>query len=303
MKELFYYPKSEDKGTRIDIYLSQQMSQTRSRIKTLIENRMVFVDGAAVAKSGAEIKGGEIKVIVEEPKEPDAKPQDIPLEIVFQDADIAVINKPQGMVTHPAVGTPDNTLVNAALYHIKDLSGINGVFRPGIVHRLDKDTSGLLVVAKNNTAHLSLAKQIADKAAERYYIALVEGNIKEDSGRLDMPIARHKTNRKIMAIDPNGRRAVTDFRIVERFGDFTLVEFRLQTGRTHQIRVHCKAINHAIVGDVTYGRKDKFGLKGQLLHSYKLVLTHPMTQERMTFEAPLPDYFENVLQKLRAMQK
>jgi 23S rRNA pseudouridine1911/1915/1917 synthase len=303
MKELFYYPKSEDKGTRIDIYLSQQMSQTRSRIKTLIENRMVFVDGAAVTKSGAEIKGGEIKVIVEEPKEPDAKPQDIPLEIVFQDADIAVINKPQGMVTHPAVGTPDNTLVNAALYHIKDLSGINGVFRPGIVHRLDKDTSGLLVVAKNNTAHLSLAKQIADKAAERYYIALVEGNIKEDSGRLDMPIARHKTNRKIMAIDPNGRRAVTDYRIVERFGDFTLVEFRLQTGRTHQIRVHCKAINHAIVGDVTYGRKDKFGLKGQLLHSYKLVLTHPMTQERMTFEAPLPDYFENVLQKLRAMQK
>lgn len=303
MKEQFYYPKIEDKGTRIDIYLSQLLSETRSRIKTLIERGQVFFDGVAVTKSGMEVKPGEIRVLFEEPKELDALPQDIPLEIVFQDKDIAVINKPQGMVTHPAVGSPDSTLVNAALFHIKDLSGINGVFRPGIVHRLDKDTSGLLVIAKNNFAHLSLAKQIAEKAAERYYIALVEGNLKDDMGRIDMPLARHKTDRKKIAVDPEGRRAVTDYRVLERFGEYTLAEFKLQTGRTHQIRVHCKAINHPVVGDMTYGRKDKFGLKGQLLHSYKLILAHPSTGDRLRFEAPLPDYFEKVIEKLRKTQK
>ncbi|MDD4316015.1 MAG: RluA family pseudouridine synthase [Clostridia bacterium] len=299
MKELFYYPKIEDKGIRIDVYLSKELSETRSRIKTLIASGKVFLNGEQVSKSGAEIKQGEIKVLFEAPRELDALPQDIPLEVVFQDKDIAVINKPQGMVTHPAAGSPDNTLVNAALFHIKDLSGINGVFRPGIVHRLDKDTSGLLVIAKNNTAHLSLARQIADKTAERYYIALVEGNIKQDSGTIDMPLARLKTDRKKMSVDENGRRAVTGFKVIERFGDYTLVEFKLQTGRTHQIRVHCKALNHAVVGDITYGRKDKFGLKGQLLHSYKLALTHPSTGERLVFEAPLPEYFERVLAKLR----
>lgn len=299
MKELFYYPKTEDKGIRIDVYLSKELSETRSRIKTLIASGKVFLNGEQVSKSGAEIKQGEIKVLFEAPRELDALPQDIPLEVVFQDKDIAVINKPQGMVTHPAAGSPDNTLVNAALFHIKDLSGINGVFRPGIVHRLDKDTSGLLVIAKNNAAHLSLARQIADKTAERYYIALVEGNIKQDSGTIDMPLARLKTDRKKMSVDENGRRAVTGFKVIERFGDYTLVEFKLQTGRTHQIRVHCKALNHAVVGDITYGRKDKFGLKGQLLHSYKLALTHPSTGERLVFEAPLPEYFERVLAKLR----
>lgn len=303
MKELFYYPKIEDKGTRIDVYLSQLLSETRSRIKTLIVRGLVFFDGVQVTKSGMEVKLGEIKVLFEEPKKLDALPQDIPLEIVFQDKDIAVINKPQGMVTHPAAGSPDSTLVNAALFHIKDLSGINGVFRPGIVHRLDKDTSGLLVIAKNNTAHLSLAKQIAEKAAERYYLALIEGNLKEDNGIIDMPLARNKTDRKKISVDTNGRRAVTNFRVIERFGDYTLTEFKLQTGRTHQIRVHCKAINHSVVGDATYGRKDKFGLKGQLLHSYKLILTHPVSGERLSFEAPLPDYFEKVLEKLRSTQK
>ncbi len=303
MKELFYYPKIEDKGTRIDVYLSQLLSETRSRIKTLIVRGLVFFDGVQVTKSGMEVKLGEIKVLFEEPKKLDALPQDIPLEIVFQDKDIAVINKPQGMVTHPAAGSPDSTLVNAALFHIKDLSGINGVFRPGIVHRLDKDTSGLLVIAKNNTAHLSLAKQIAEKAAERYYLALIEGNMKEDNGTIDMPLARNKTDRKKISVDTNGRRAVTNFRVIERFGDYTLTEFKLQTGRTHQIRVHCKAINHSVVGDATYGRKDKFGLKGQLLHSYKLILTHPVSGERLSFEAPLPDYFEKVLEKLRSTQK
>ena len=236
---------------------------------------------------------------MEEPVQITAEPQNLPVEIVYQDGDIAVINKTQGMVTHPCAGTPDGTLVNALMYHIRDLSAINGVLRPGIVHRLDKDTSGLLVVAKNNAAHLSLAEQIEKKTAGRYYVALVCGNIKEDEGTIDAPIARSVRDRKKMAVDENGRRAVTHYKVRERFGDYTLVEFKLETGRTHQIRVHAKYINHPVVGDVTYGKKDSFGLNGQLLHAYKLTLTHPTTGERMTFEADLPDYFKRVLDKLR----
>ncbi|MGN0767932.1 MAG: RluA family pseudouridine synthase [Christensenellales bacterium] len=296
MDEYVFYPEKEE---RIDVYLAEKLGFTRSRIKNLIESGNVTYNGRTVDKCGVKLSKGEVIVTVEEPVQVTAEPQNLPVEIVYQDGDIAVINKAQGMVTHPCAGTPDGTLVNALMYHIRDLSAINGVLRPGIVHRLDKDTSGLLVVAKNNVAHLSLAEQIEKKTAGRYYVALVCGNIKEDEGTIDAPIARSVRDRKKMAVDENGRRAVTHYTVRERFGDYTLVEFKLETGRTHQIRVHAKYINHPVVGDVTYGKKDSFGLNGQLLHAYKLTLTHPTTGERMTFEADLPDYFKRVLDKLR----
>lgn len=296
MDEYIFYPEKEE---RLDIYLAEKLGYTRSRIKSLVESGNVYYNGKAVKKSGQKLKGGEIKVNVEEPVSVTAEPQNIPIEIVYEDKDIAVINKKQGMVTHPCAGTPDGTLVNALMFHIKDLSAINGVLRPGIVHRLDKDTSGLLVIAKNNAAHLSLAEQIEKKTAGRHYLALVCGNIKEDEGVIDAPIARSVRDRKKMAVDESGRRAVTHYYIKERFGDYTLAEFVLETGRTHQIRVHAKHINHPVVGDTVYGKKDSFGLSGQLLHAYKLILTHPSTGERMTFEVNLPDYFEKVLAQLR----
>lgn len=296
MDEFVFYPQREE---RIDVYLSEQLGFTRSRVKTLIEDGAVFYNGESVRKSGQNVNGGEIRVVVEEPVAISAEAEDIDIDIVYQDDQLAVINKKQGMVTHPCAGTPNGTLVNAIMYHIKDLSAINGVYRPGIVHRLDKDTSGLIVIAKTNEAHLSLAKQIGEKTAGRYYLALVCGNIKEDSGVIDAPIARNPKDRKKMAIVANGRRAVSRFFVKERFGDYTLVEFKLETGRTHQIRVHAKHINHPVVGDIVYGKKDDFGLHGQLLHAYKLELTHPVTGKRMTFECPLPDYFEKVLNKLR----
>ncbi len=296
MEDYIFYPENEE---RIDVYLAGKLGFTRSRIKNLIDGGFVSYNGKTVDKCGTKVKGGEIRVEVEEPVAVTAEPQNLPVNIVYQDEDIAVINKAQGMVTHPCAGTPDGTLVNALMYRIKDLSAINGVLRPGIVHRLDKDTSGLLVVAKNNAAHLSLAEQIEKKTAGRYYVALVCGNIKEDEGTIDAPIARSVRDRKKMAVDENGRRAVTHYKVRERFGDYTLVEFKLETGRTHQIRVHAKYINHPVVGDTVYGKKDNFGLNGQLLHAYKLVLTHPKSGERMTFEAEMPDYFTRVLDKLR----
>ena len=296
MEEFVFYPEEEE---RLDVYLAAQTGFTRSRIKTLVDGGNVLYNGERVTKSGVKVKKGVVIVTVEEPEEITAKPEDLPIDVVYQDADIAVINKAQGMVTHPCAGTPNGTLVNAIMYHVKDLSGINGVLRPGIVHRLDKDTSGLLVIAKNDKAHVSLAEQIGKKTAGRYYLALVCGNIKEDTGVVDQPIARSKTDRKKMAVDPEGRKATTYYTVKERFGEYTLVEFKLATGRTHQIRVHAKYINHPVVGDITYGKKDTFGLNGQLLHAYKLELTHPTTGERMIFYADLPDYFTAVLEKLR----
>lgn len=297
MKRFLYPEKSE----RIDVFLAAELEFTRSRVKTMIEKGLVLYNGETVTKSGLVVReGGEVEACIEEDVPISARPQDIPIDIVYEDSDIAVINKPQGMVTHPAAGSPENTLVNAIMYHIKDLSGINGVLRPGIVHRLDKDTSGLIVIAKNDNAHLSIARQIESKHAGRHYIALVDGIIKEDSGVIDKPIARSKKDRKMMAVDEEGRRAVTYFEVLERLSNHTLVEFRLATGRTHQIRVHAKYINHPVVGDITYGRKDPFGLNGQLLHAYKLTLKHPSTGQEMSFTAPLPDYFIGVLEKLGA---
>lgn len=298
MEESFYF----DGNTRLDVFLSKETGLTRSWIKKLIDEGGVMRDGKTVKKAGDTDKG-EITVLINEPVPVSAEGEDIPIDIVYEDADVVVVNKPQGMVTHPCSGTPSGTLVNALVYRVKDLSAINGVTRPGIVHRLDKDTSGLLVVAKNDKAHLSLSKQIEEKTAGRHYLALVCGNIKEDEGRIDKGIARSTRDRKLMAPDDNGRRAVTNYYVRERFGDYTLVEFKLETGRTHQIRVHAKYINHPVVGDVAYGKKDAFGLNGQLLHAYKLTFTHPTTGERMEFFAPLPDYFEKVLDKLRKTAK
>lgn len=301
MQTFTFIVSAEDKGERLDSYLAHSLDNiTRSRVKNLIDDGAVSVCDKVVKKSGYTLKESDfISISFEEPTELKATPEDLPIDIVYQDADFLVINKAQGMVTHPATGSPSGTLVNALLYHVKDLSGINGVLRPGIVHRLDKDTSGLIMVAKNDKAHLSLSAQIAEKSAKRYYIALVDGNIKEDEGIINQPIARHRTERKKMAVDKDGRVAKTAFKVLERFKNYTLVEYELFTGRTHQIRVHSSYIHHPVVGDLVYGGSNKFHLDGQLLHAFKLELTHPSTGDRMTFEAKIPDYFEKVLEKIR----
>lgn len=291
---------AESGGTRLDVFVAEKAECTRSHAKNLIEEGDVTVNGTKAAKSGALLKAGDVVVIVNPaPKELDLSPQDIPIEIVWQDEDFAVVNKPQGMVVHPAPGAYDNTLVNALLFKLSSLSGINGVARPGIVHRLDKDTSGLLVVAKNDFAHISLQKQIAEKSAKRYYYALVDGVVQKDSGEIRNFLARSTADRKKYAVAKDGRLAITLYKVVKRYSAYTLMEYELKTGRTHQIRVHSRYIGHPVVGDRTYGGSDAFGLNGQLLHAYKLVLTHPRTGEEMTFTAPLPDYFQNVLDKLK----
>lgn len=291
---------AESGGTRLDVFVAEKAECTRSHAKNLIEEGNVTVNGIKAAKSGALLKAGDVVVIVNpSPKELDLSPQDIPIEIVWQDEDFAVVNKPQGMVVHPAPGAYDNTLVNALLFKLSSLSGINGVARPGIVHRLDKDTSGLLVVAKNDFAHISLQKQIAEKSAKRYYYALVDGVVQKDSGEIRNFLARSTADRKKYAVSKDGRLAITLYKVVKRYSAYTLMEYELKTGRTHQIRVHSRYIGHPVVGDRTYGGSDAFGLNGQLLHAYKLVLTHPRTGEEMTFTAPLPDYFQSVLDKLK----
>ena len=296
---------AEEPCKRLDTFLTEQTDEfTRSRFKKLIEDGLVSINGERAKKSGAEIKTGD-RVVVEVPDavEYTVKPENIPIEIVYEDADFAVVNKPQGMTVHIGNGNTEGTLVNALLYALDNLSGIGGVLRPGIVHRIDKDTTGLLVVAKNDKAHLSLAKQIAEKTCRRVYYALLEGNLKEESGRIVTDIGRHPTDRLKMSVLPDGRgkRAVTDFQTLTRFGtEFTLCKFTLQTGRTHQIRVHAKHLGHPVVGDPVYGlKKQKFELSGQLLHAISLQLTHPTDGREMTFNAPLPPVFLGVLEKLQ----
>lgn len=288
-----------DKSERLDVFLSEKLDKTRSAIKKLVDDGEITVNGNKV-KAGRVLKiGEEISVNIPDPVKLDLEAENIPLDIIYQDKDIAIINKPQGMTVHAGNGTHGSTLVNALLYHLDSLSGINGVIRPGIVHRIDKDTSGLLVVAKNDAAHLSLSEQIKNKTCHRIYLALLEGTVKQNDGIIDTFIGRSDKNRTMMAVKDSGRRAVTHFKVLKRYKEFTFAEFRLETGRTHQIRVHCKYIGHPIVGDPVYGyEKQKFKLNGQLLHAWKLELTHPFTGERMSFEAPLPDYFQAVLQKL-----
>ena len=302
MEQRFFV--AEENYKRLDGFLSGQTEEfTRSRFKKLIEDGCVLVGGKPVKKAGEEVKkGDEVLVVLPEPVEYSVKAENIPIDVVYQDGDIAVVNKPQGMTVHVGNGNTEGTLVNALLYALDSLSGIGGVLRPGIVHRIDKDTSGLLVVAKNDKAHVSLAKQIAEKTAHRTYYALLEGNVKEESGRIVTDIGRHPTDRLKMAVlnDGEGKIAITDFEVEARFGnEFTLCKFMLQTGRTHQIRVHAKHIGHPVVGDPVYGyKKQKFALNGQALHAYQLEIDHPSTGERMTFNAPLPPYFQSLLEKL-----
>jgi 23S rRNA pseudouridine1911/1915/1917 synthase len=288
---------------RLDAYLAEQMDMSRSRIKNAVSNGDITVNGSK-AKPSVKLKKGDVVCVQLYDAQPvEIEAQDIPIDILFQDEDIAVINKSQGLVVHPAPGNYNGTLVNALVFHLKDLSGINGEIRPGIVHRIDKDTSGVLVIAKNDDAHASLAQQIASKSARRIYIAVVHGNIKEDEITIDKAIARSKRDRKKMAIDTMGRQATTKIRVLERFGEFTLVEAELTTGRTHQIRVHLKSINRPVAGDTVYGPKTaRLHSGGQLLHAKTLMLTHPRTGEQMTFDAPLPDYFEKALKILRMKQ-
>ena len=288
-------------AARLDKYLSEVFPEhSRSFFQNCIENGQVLVDGRPARAKEKPREGSVITFFAEEPRELEAKPEDIPLDIVYEDGDIAVINKPKGMVVHPAPGNETGTLVNALLFHMKDLSGINGVLRPGIVHRLDKDTTGLLVIAKNDAAHISLAEQIREKTARREYTALVFGGFREEEGRVDAPIARHKTDRKRMAVVPGGREAVTLFQVAARYEKYTLLHLRLTTGRTHQIRVHMAYIGHPVAGDAVYTKqKFPYPTQGQMLHAHRLTLTHPRTGERITFEAPLPAYFREILSRLR----
>ncbi len=286
-------------GVRADVYLSEKLNYTRSKVKKLIDDGCVFVNGAKIKSSDKLPEGALVTVDEPDPKPLGLTPVNLPIDIVYQDKDIAVINKPQGLTVHDGNGVKGYTLVNLLLANLDSLSGINGVIRPGIVHRIDKDTSGLLVVAKNDAAHVSLAAQIQNKTCKRTYIALLEGVLKQDSGKIETHIERSQKNRTMMAVSDRGRIAITEFKVLKRYDNYTLCEFNLKTGRTHQIRVHSKFIGHPIVGDPVYGFKNqKFNLKGQLLHAIKLELTHPATGERMTFTAPLPDYFLNVLTKL-----
>lgn len=288
-------------GDRLDIFLQNEFKdKTRSHIKHWIENSDVLVNGKTV-KAGYSLRENDTIHLGEiEEKVLSAKPQDIPINIVYEDEDLAVINKPQGMVVHPAINNYDGTLVNALMYKLDSLSSINGVIRPGIVHRLDKDTSGLLVVAKNDNSHVSLSNQIATKECKRIYWALVDGVVKSD-GEIKTLIGRDKKNRLKMAVTNDGKVAETKYRVLEVLGNYTLVEFELKTGRTHQIRVHSTYLHHPIVGDKLYNNnKCKFNLNGQLLHAKKLILTHPRTKEIMTFECELPEYFQRVLGNLNS---
>jgi len=294
---------AEEKGQRLDVFVVERFPElSRSHVQKLIEQGNVLVDGS-VRKANYKLRGGEVVQVTVPQAEPiSVEPEDIPLDILYEDKDIIVVNKARGMVVHPASGVYTGTLVNALLFHCQDLSGINGEIRPGIVHRLDKDTSGVMVCAKNDTAHLDLAEQIRTKTAHRTYWAIVHGNIKEEAGIIKGDIGRHPTDRKKMAIvRENGKPAVTHFKVLERFGEYTLVECQLETGRTHQIRVHMTSIGHPLVNDPKYGPKktSPFAINGQALHSLQLTLTHPVTKEEMTFTAPLPTDMEKILTGLR----
>ena len=294
--ENYLFEIQENQQMRLDKYLAEQFpEQTRSYLQKLIKEGQVLVNGKTV-KSGYQLsKGDEVSVTIPEPKELDVEPQKMDLDIVYEDEDVILINKPKGMVVHPAPGHTTDTLVNGLLYHCKDnLSGINGVARPGIVHRIDRDTTGILIVCKNDMSHNSIAAQLKEHSINRRYRALVHGNLKEDTGTVEGPIGRHPVDRKKMAINErNGKPAVTHYTVLERFGNYTLIECKLETGRTHQIRVHMTSIGHPLVGDEVYGpAKCPFKLQGQCLHAMVLGFVHPRTGEYMEFSADLPEYFE-----------
>lgn len=292
----------EDEGKRLDKYLSEKNEEiSRSAIQRLLDEKKILVNLKEV-KASYKVQEGDIITIEEvQPKEIELKAQDIPIEIIYEDDDIIVVNKPKGLVVHPANGNPDGTLVNAIMAICKDsLSGIGGEIRPGIVHRLDKDTSGVLVVAKNDQAHIKMSEQIKNREVKKTYIALVRGVVKENEATIDMPIARSKQDRKKMAVDKNGKKAITHIKVLERFDDCTLLEVNIETGRTHQIRVHLAEIGYPVVGDIVYSNgKNRFGVVGQCLHAKSLDFKHPITGKPMHLDAGLPEYFKEILETLK----
>ena len=294
----------EQAGQRADVVLAQLLDITRSNMQKLMDDGRA-VKGTKVLKSNYKLKAGDkIVVTLPEPEPLDVQPENIPLDILYEDDDVVVVNKARGMVVHPAAGNYSGTLVNALLYHCKNLSGINGVIRPGIVHRLDKDTSGIMICAKNDQAHVSLSQQIQTKTAKRSYLCVVRGNIKTDSGTIETLISRDKNDRKKMAVvKEDGRNAITDYEVLERFGKYTIVKCNLRTGRTHQIRVHMEYLGYPIVGDPKYSpMKTPFSINGQALHSLTLDFIHPRTGEAMHFEAPLPEDMHKIVTRLRLGQ-
>ena len=302
MELLTLQPNKEDAGKRIDAWLAGTLEgMTRSAAARLLEEGKVTCGGKALAKN-YKVSGTEtLEIVLPDPEPVDVVPQDIPLDVVYEDDDVIVVNKPKGLVVHPAPGHPDGTLVNALMYHCGDsLSGIGGELRPGIVHRIDRDTSGLIIAAKNDFAHQGLAAQLQDHTLARIYECIVIGNLREDSGTVDAPIGRHPVDRKKQAVVANGRNAVTHWEVVERYQGFTHVRCRLETGRTHQIRVHMAHINHPILGDTVYGNKKPVnGLQGQCLHAVGLRFIHPRTGEPVELRCSLPEEFETQLRKLR----
>lgn len=289
----------KDAGVRLDKALADLTELTRSQANEAIKKGEVLVNGKVVKAKYAVKEGDEITYHLPEEEVLEILAEDIPLEIIYEDQDVAVVNKPQGMVVHPSAGHTSGTLVNALMYHIKDLSSINGVVRPGIVHRIDKDTSGLLMIAKNDNAHRSLAAELKDKKSLRQYLAIVHGNLPNDRGVIEAPIGRSDKDRKKQAVIAGGRDALTRFKVLERFGHYTLVELTLETGRTHQIRVHMAYIGHPVAGDPLYGPKKSLKGNGQFLHAATLGFTHPTTKEEMVFSAEVPEIFEKTLDDLR----
>ena len=294
--------QNNEKGVRLDSYITKKLNDlSRANIQRLIEDGNILVNSAKQKISYKVNSGDKIEITITEPIKIDLKQKDIKVEIVYEDNDIIVVNKPKGLVVHPAVGNPDGTLVNAIMNICKDsLSGIGGEVRPGIVHRLDKDTTGLLIVAKNDKAHINLSEQIKNREVKKIYIALVRGNIPENEATINMPIGRSTKDRKKMAVVKNGKEAVTHFKVIDRFKNYTLLEIKIDTGRTHQIRVHMAEIGYPVVGDMVYSNgKNEFGVEGQMLHAKSLDFKHPITGKNMHLEAELPKYFKDIIDKLK----
>ena len=308
-KTLTHTVSAEEAGARLDALAASCFETSRAAVQRAIEEGNLTVNGAKKEKNYKAKAGDRLALILPPPTKSEALPEDLPIEIVYEDADLAVVNKPKGMVVHPAAGNPDGTLVNALLFRLDNLSGVGGVLRPGIVHRIDKNTSGLLMVAKNDDAHRSLSEQIKEHSFHRVYEAILVGNLKDDAGSVDAPIGRHPVKRKQMAVVPDGRPARTDWRVIERYNGFCRVELTLYTGRTHQIRVHMAHLGHPVLGDTLYGggktpfeRARKALICEQTLHARDLGFIHPRTGEYLEFSAPLPEYFDKIIMLLKANQ-
>lgn len=303
MDKIIFQVEKENAGIRIDKYLSDNMEDiSRSYLQKLLKEKSITVNEKEIKANYKVQEGDMVSVSVPEPEEPDILPEEIPLDILYEDDSLMVVNKPKNMVVHPSAGHLSGTLVNAVLFHCKgNLSGINGIMRPGIVHRIDKDTTGALLICKTDTCHRILAEQLKVHSITRKYRAVVQGNLKDDEGTIEGPVGRHPADRKKMAINyKNGKEAVTHYRVLERFGNATYIECQLETGRTHQIRVHMASIGHPLLGDTTYGSaKNPYHLQGQALHAMVLGFLHPVTNAYMEFTAPLPEYFLKLLEKLR----